>query len=262
MKRWLNILVFIGLSISAFAQIDTHVVDSLQEVLVKQEGREKVKTMMELTWEFYDISFDDCIDWGEKAVKEAHTSGLSDLEAKANYVLGIQYAHHADLDLAKDYLRQSYVLNEALADTANMFEALWSIATYELMLGSIDSAAQVYEQALSFAEQLNDTLSMAHVLSNIALIHYQKNMIQAALDEYYKVKKMASEVGEESLAQLAQSNIASIYLESGKPREAKEAFVSLLPMFEANEDYYLLQNACLNLGSLYTQELIDYDSDM
>ena len=53
MKRWLNILVFIVFSVSAFAQVDTRVVDSLQEVLATQEGREKVKTMLELTWDFY-----------------------------------------------------------------------------------------------------------------------------------------------------------------------------------------------------------------
>lgn len=250
------------LAISAFAQIDTHVVDSLQEAFLVQEGREKVKTMMELTWEFYDISFDDCIDWGEKAIQEANALGYGDLEAKANYVLGIQYAHHADLDLAKEYLNASYRQNEMLADTANMFEALWSIATYELLLGSIDSAALSYEKALHFAEMLNDSLSMAYVINNIATIHYHKNEFQAALDAFYKAKRISADVGMASLAMQAQSNIATICLESGKPHEAKEAFVSLLAWFEANEDYYMLQTICMNLGSLYANDFIDYDSAM
>ena len=69
MKRLLNILVFFCLASTTIAQEDTRIVDSLSSVLVSQEGREKVLTMIELTWEFYDISFDDGIRWGEKAIK-------------------------------------------------------------------------------------------------------------------------------------------------------------------------------------------------
>lgn len=262
MKRWFNILVFIGLSISAFAQIDTHVVDSLQEVLVTQEGREKVKTMLELTWEFYDISFDDCIDWGEKAVKEAYTSGLSDLEAKANYVLGIQYAHHADLDLAKDYLRQSYALNKALADTANMFEALWSMATYELIFGAIDSSNMFYDKALPIAEQRNDKLSCAYIYANKAIISYKKGDFVAALDYNFQSVKISNEIGMKQMEILAKTNIATIYSEIGKPQKARKMFEELLPDLEAEEDYYVLQNICKNIGSLYAHEIINYDSAM
>ena len=64
---------------AAFAQMDTRIVDSLESILPTQEGREKVLTMIELTWEFYDISFDDCIGWGEKALKEAQNQGFADL---------------------------------------------------------------------------------------------------------------------------------------------------------------------------------------
>lgn len=262
MKRWLNILVFFGLSVSAFAQIDTHIVDSLQEAYAAQEGREKVKTMIELTWDFYDISFDDCIDWGEKAIKEANALGLSDLEAKANYVLGIQYAHHADLDLAKDYLRRSYALNEALADTANMFEAIWSIATYELILGSIDSSNMFYDNALTIAEQMNDSLSCAYIFANLAIINYQKNNFTTALDHYFRVVKISNDIGNQPMAIQATGNIATIYTEIGKPLEAKKMLVGIIPELEAEEDYYLLQNTCKNLGSLYTHQMVNYDSAM
>jgi len=262
MKRTLNILVSLILSVSAFAQIDTHIVDSLQDALVTQEGREKVKTMMELTWDFYDLSFDDCIAWGEKAVKEANTLGFTDLEAKANYVLGIQYAHHADLDLAKDYLRRSYAQNEALADTANMFEAIWSIATYELILGNIDSSNMFYDKALYLAEQMNDRLSCLYIYSNLAVINYQKNNFTAALDYYFLVVKIANQIGNKPLAIQASGNIATIYTEIGKPLLAKKMLLEILPELEAEEEYYLLQTAYKSLGSLYTHQMINYDSAM
>lgn len=249
------------LAATGFAQ-ETRVVDSLQNVLATQEGREKVLTMLELTWEFYDLSFDDCIDWGEKALKESNALELNDLEAKANYVLGIQYAHHADLDLAKEYLRKSYELNEALADTANMFEALWSMATYELVLGSIDSSNMFYDRALTIAEWLDDSLSCAYIYSNLAIINYKKNNITTALDHYHKVVKICNAIGYLPLSIQASGNIATIYTEIGKPLEAKKMYLEILPVLEAEEDYYLLQNTCKNLGSLYTHQMVNYDSAM
>ena len=91
MKRLLSILLFCCLAFPVVAQEETRIVDSLLNVLEQQQGRDKLLTMIELTWEFYDVSYDDCIDWGEKAIKEAQEQGFADLEAKANYALGVQY---------------------------------------------------------------------------------------------------------------------------------------------------------------------------
>lgn len=262
MRRWINIFVFVFLATMGVAQ-ETRIVDSLQAVLATQEGREKVLTMIELTWDFYDISFDDCIDWGEKAIKEANALGLKDLEAKANYVLGIQYAHHADLDLAKEYLRKSYSHYEKLSDTANRFESLWSIATYELFLGSMDSAFLAYNEAFQLAKQLNDSVLMANVFSNLAYIHYQQNEFSEALNCYHQVKRyLGDKAPHEQLVLQAESNIATIYSDQGKWNEAYKTFVDLIPKLEANKDYYLLVTAYLNLGIVYENGRVNYDSAM
>ncbi len=263
MHRFLSTIgVFFVLALAVSAQEEMRVVDSLGSVLATQEGREKVLTMIELTWEFYDVSFDDCIRWGEKAIKEANALGYKDLEAKSNYVLGIQYAHHADLDLAKDHLTRSYVLNEALSDTANMFEALWSMATYELLLGRTDSSTMYYNKALLIAERLKDSLLCAQVYSNMAINSYKKGDFATALDYYHYCKKVYKALGMEQMEIQVATNIATIYFEIGKPLEAKRIFESLLPDLEALEDYYILQTIYKNIGSLYAREIINYDSAM
>ena len=57
MKRIYNILILIFLSSFSFAQEETRIIDSLESVMAKQEGREKVETMMELSKAFFDFSF-------------------------------------------------------------------------------------------------------------------------------------------------------------------------------------------------------------
>lgn len=261
MRRLIDILLFVLLAATGFAQ-ETRIVDSLQDVLATQQGREKVMTMLELTWDFYDISFDDCIAWGEKAIKEANELGYNDLEAKANYVVGIQFAHHADLDLAKDHLRQSYHLYEALADTANMFEALWSMARYELMLGSIDTANVLYDNALVLIEKLADSLLMIQVMSNKAIVHYQKGESSKALDNLRKVKRIADETGQEGMATIAESNMATILFETGRPIEARTMLKRLIPRLEADGNHYLLVTTYKTLGQIFDREIVNYDSAM
>ena len=262
MKRLLNILVFCCLSLNAFSQEETRVVDSLLRVLDHQEGREKVLTMIELTWEFYDISYDDCIDWGEKAINEANKLGFTDLYAKTNYVLGIQYAYNGDMDLAKVYLKKAYAQYTALGDTKNTFESLWNIATYEITFGSIDTAYSVYEKALPLVQQLNDTSAYAYVLSNMGLIWYKRGNSNMSLRYYFEAKNLFETIGDDLNVLHLQSNIAAIYLERDRYDEARRIFWSILPRFEALGEYYYVFLACKNLGIIYENTIVNYDSAM
>lgn len=262
MKRLLNILVFLALSLAICAQEDTRIVDSLQNVLPSQSGRDKVLTMIELTWEFHDISYDDCLNWGEKAIQEAHSQGLADLEAKANYVLGIQYAHHAEMDLAKEFLQNAYDQFSALNDQKNVFEALWSIAIYEMTYGNIDTAYHVYEKALPIAEAINDTSACAHVVANIAAIWYKKDEKRKAFDYFREAKRWFEAIDDERSILRMEANMATIQYEQGHPDEARHVYWRIMPRFEAFGDNHFLFLTCKNLGLIYENLLVDYDSAM
>ena len=261
MQRWVVIVLFLVLALMGMGQ-ETRIVDSLQEAYSIQEGRDKVLTMIELTWDFYDISFDDCIEWGEKAINEAHALGFADLEAKANYVLGIQYAYHADMDLARQYLKEAYAQFEVLSDTKNAFESLWQLATYELTLGNIDTAFQAYEKALPMAESMNDTSACAYIVSNMGLIEYKRNLSEKALHLYDQADRMFRSIGDERMSLRMESNMATICYESGQALEARKLFWRVIPKLEQYEDYYSLVGICSNMGMIYGNDVVDYDSAM
>ncbi len=244
------------------AQQETRIVDSLMDALIKQDGREKVLTMIELTWDFYDVSYDDCLDWGEKAIREAQKIGYGDLEAKANYALGIQYAYHGDLDLAKLYLQRSYSQFVALGDTKNAFESLWNMATYELSLGNIDTAYQVYEKAIPLSHQLDDTGAYASIISNMALIWYNRNQLDTAYRTFAEATNLFESIGDDLDAAKTRSSMATIYYEKGRAGEAKDLFKEIIPTLEKHGDNYYLLSVCGMLGKIYENELVDYDSAM
>ena len=275
MKRLLNILVLCCLSLFSYAQEEMRVVDSLLSVVDVQDGRERVKTMMELAWDFYDISFDDGISWGEKAVEDAILQNQDDLVAEANYTLGVLYAQHSDLDLAKQYLYLAYsqyiVIDDSdyiqefgwdFSSTKFAFLSLWNIATYELTLGSIDTAYTVYEKALPLAKMMNDTSAFANIISNMALIWYNRDELDKAYQTYAEAFHLFESIGDTLNAAKTKSSLATIYYDKGRVTEARCLLRELIPVFEKYGDHYYLLTTCGTIGKIYESELVDYDSAM
>ena len=260
MKKLLNILVFLCLSLVAFAQEETRVVDSLESVMSRQEGRERISTMLELSEAFYDLSFDDCIAWGEKAIIEARTNGYADLEADANYALGEHYGYHIDLDLSSVYLKTAYDMHLSMGDEAKAFDDIWRQAYFEHVYGNIDTALCVYEKALILAEQRNDTLGIAKVNSNKAILQYQKQQYQEAENTFKAARKSYDLLNDSLMVVHVDANLASLYMEWGKPAQAKKLFLDVIPKLEAVGDYGWLIMVYKNYGQLFVKDYHNFDS--
>lgn len=260
MKRLFNILVFCCLSLNAFSQEETRVVDSLLRVLGHQEGRDKVLTMIELTWEFYDISYDDCIDWGEKAINEAQNQCFKDLEADAMYALGMQYGYHGDLDLSQEKLREAFRLHEIVGNEARAFEDLWNQARFEQKNGNIDTSFQIYEKVLVYAEKRQDSIAMAQVYTNMAIIQHQKNDFVQAEKNLKKCFDIYNSIPDTVWVLRTETNMAGIYMEWGKYSEAKRLFLDAIPKMEAIGDYGILVSVYKNYGQLFVKQTMDFDS--
>ncbi len=260
MKQLLLILPFVVFSTWAIAQDDMAVIDSLENVLVTQQGTERIETMIQLVSAFYDVSFDDGIEWGEKSVRLAREMNATELEADALYALGVQYGYHNDLDLSQDYLKQSYHLYEQVGNEAKAFEALWSQAYFELILGNMDTAYVVFQNARSMAERLHDSLACAQTCFNMAVIQYQRNNINEAISDFLSSKALYGILNDTASVMNSDLNLATLYGECGKYEEARELFKRLIPWYEANNGYEQLLYAYKNYGLLFERDLINYDS--
>lgn len=260
MKRFINILILVLVVSFAFAQDETRTIDSLESVMAKQEGEEKVRTMLQLVEVFYDVSFDDCVNWGERAILLSRELGSKELEAEAVSELGMQYGYHNDLDLAQYYLKQSFILYEQSGDEKKAFDVLWYAAYFDLVLGNMDTALCLYEKALTVAESQNDVLGMAKVNSNKAIIHYQKQEYPQAEVAFDKAREGFAIVNDTFSVARMDANLANLYMEWGKMNKAKKLFKESLAYFEADENYEMLSLVYKNYGQLYVKYLSDFDS--
>lgn len=260
MRRVFHIAILLWLPLMNFAQEETRVIDSLQSVIERQEGREKVETMIELSRAFFDFSFDDCIDWGEKAISEAKNQGYTDLEANANYVLGSQYGNHADLDLSNVYLKKAYDMHMSIGDETKAFEDIWKQAYFEHVYGNVDTAFVTYEKALVLAEQRRDTLGIAKVNSNIAVLHYLKQEYFEAVNAFEIARRNYCVLGDSIMVIHMDANLASVNMEWGRMAESQRLFQEVIPKLETNEDYEWLLMVYKNYGQFFVKNTFNYDS--
>ena len=260
MKRLFNILFFLFFTSFIFAQEETRVIDSLESVLRTQQGTERIKTMIQMVWAFYDVSFDDGINWGEKARQLAHDSCDVELEAQAIYAMGVQYGYHNDLDLAQDYLKEAYDLFAQVGNETKAFDALWNQAYFELILGNMDTASVAFQKVLTMAERIQDSMAYALAGFNLGVIQYQRNDFEGAIAAFKSSRKYYEAFNDSAAMAMTDVNLATCYGECGRNAEAKALFSSVIPRLEALKEYDDLLNAYKNYGLLFERDHINYDS--
>ena len=260
MKRLINIWFFLCLSLMTFAQEEMWVIDSLESAMAKQEGREKVETMMELSKAFFDFSFDDCINWGEKAIVEAIQFHDEELLAKAYWKIGLHYLYHYELDLAHEQLDKAYKILRNKGDSELLMRVLNFKGGVELFIGDMDSALITLQYNQQVSENLGDELNYADVLNNLAYIHFQQNNIDKAMECFQDARQRYVQ-GNDSLS-IAQcdNNISNIYVQWQQYDEALALLEQAIPVFEQNGDDASLAHAYQNVGTIYSTGLVNLDS--
>lgn len=263
MKRWINILVFLCLSLVAFAQEETRVVDSLLSVLPSQEGREKVESMMELSKAFFDFSFDDCINWGEKAIEEATCFHDEELLAKAYWKIGMRYLDHYEFDLAlENYNKALKLLQNKNDDSDLLMRVLNTKGRVELFMGDIDSAMVTYQKDMEVSENIGNELNYADVINNIAYIYFQQDDLDKAMDCFKDARQRYERVHDTLSMAQCDNNISNIYVQWQQYDEAKALLQKTIPVFEQNEDDVSLAHAYQNLATAYASGFVKFDSAM
>ena len=260
MKRFLSIVSFLLLVLATYGQEEMRVVDSLESAMAQQEGRERVKTMMELSKAFFDFSFDDCVDWGEKAIEESRRLGLTDLEGDATSFLGEFYGEHADNDLAQKYLRKARIIHLSVGKEKEAINDLWLQAYYEQVIGNIDTAYAIYEEVMENADRNKDSLLTAKALSNMAIIQYQLQNFDQAEVSFLKSRDIYVPLKDSFMIAKIDANLACLYMEWGNTSKARKLFLDVIPRIKAIGDYGLLITAYKNYGQLFVKDYYNFDS--
>lgn len=255
-----HIILMVLFASTAFAQSEMQTIDSLKQAIASQKGREKVETMIELSWVLAGVSFDEGIEVGDQAAKTAFALKYPELEAKSYYRNGYLHLYHNDLDLSKGYLHKSLDLYKQLNDKVFLFEVYWCLALGDLRMGNLDSAAFYYDKALDMAEATGDKVAKQDVINNLGAVYYEQGDWDEATKCYEEGYRLAKEENDTLLLTRNEMNLAVIYSEIGEWQNAKSIFSRTIPILTKSHDYYFLAAAYKDVGLIYEKYYINYDS--
>lgn len=260
MKRLINILVFVLLTSFSFAQEEMQVIDSLQNVMAKQEGVKRVETMAELAQSMFSVSFDDCISIGETAVAEAEKLGDDDLLSWTHWMLGTSFMNHYDFDLALEHFDKAIELLEGKEESEWLMYALDYKGRVELMMGDLDEALLTYLWDLEVSQHLGDEPNCADITNNLAYIYFHQDDLEKALEHYYVARRKYECLADTLSVAQCDNNISNIYMQWQQFDKAKSILQEIIPVFQHFDDESSLSHAYQNLGTVYATGIVNYDS--
>lgn len=253
----ISLLLFIRFG---FAQEETRVVDSLQAVMNHQEGRQRIETMLELSRAFFDFSYDDCIAWGEEAVRSSVQFGDNELIAKAYWKMGLRYLNHYDFDLAENQFLNALKFLEGQEDSELLMDVLNYKGRVELFLGEISQALDTYQKALAVSQHLDDAMNCADVTNNLAYIYFHQDDLEKALAHFNLARQQYERLGDTLSAAQCDNNVSNIFVQRQQFDKAKSILQRAIPVFRCFDDESSLAHAYQNLGTVYAIGLVNFDS--
>lgn len=257
--RNLYVVILVMLSFWAKAQTDFHAIDSLEDAAKRQEGEEKIRTLLSLSKEMRTLSFDDGVAVLEEAKEEAQRIGNKSLISRTNLDLAEAYIDNYDFDLAEPCLRRT--LASCGSDDEDLVcGACTKIGYIHLKTGNLDTAAYYYEKSLKVAQSSGDKSAYANAVHNLAVISRDKGNREAAMKGFEEAVEIYYEINDSLSAARNLSDIALLYLADNQYEESYNRLSVLMPFFEKKGEYNDLARSYSNLGLISLSTVADADT--
>lgn len=210
MKK-LGLICFFLLLISlAFSQNKN--IDSLQVSLEQAEGKDKIKTLLELCWEYRFVNADTARKFGLRALELAKQERAEDLETEALHYLGVTHEAQGNYKEALTYELQALSLGKKIGDSLKIANTLNNLGIINDEMGDYPKALAYYFEARKIYESLQEKSKVAMVLTNIGIVlkaqKEYKNVVANYREALVIYQRLGNKFGEAS----CHANLGSVYL--------------------------------------------------
>lgn len=209
MKQFASFFVVFALFQVAWAQNNN--IDSLKKVLPATKGPDRIKTMLELCWEYRFINADTARQYGMTALEMAQDAEDETLEVEALSNIGVTYEAQGDYVEALGYA----------------------------------------QRALALRLKLGDDLKTANTLNNIGIIHDERGEAKEALDHYFQARRIYEKAGDKEKIAMTSSNIGIVFKGQKDFKQAAAYYRNALGIYQELGKKFGVAACYANLGSAY-----------
>lgn len=187
-------------------------IDSLKKVLPTQKGADKIKTTIELCWEYRFVNADTARQYGMTALQMAQDAGNENLEVEALHNIGVTYEAQSEYPDALAYERRALELRKKLGDDQKTANTLNNIGIIHDELGDAKQALDYYFEARRIYEKFGDKSKIAMVSSNIGIVLKSQKDFKNAASNYRQALDIYKEIDNKFGVAACYANLGSVYL--------------------------------------------------
>jgi signal transduction histidine kinase len=290
--RFLITCLLVAYSFSTLAQ--SNAIDSLQSALLSASGKDKIKILIDLCWEYRFSDADSARAYGLEALGLARKEELKDLEGDALHNIGITLEAQGDYPGALKYELPALEIRKTIGNDLKTANTLNNLGIIYDEMGDSKKALENYFEARKIYERIGDKSKIAMVISNIGIVLKAQREYQKVIGYYHEALQLYKELKNEFGIAACHANLGSVYYftqsydsalyyallstdefrkqnvmqflpttlssaaqaysKLGKTKEAKASLLEALKLNEEFDNKFDLSEVLLNLASVYRVE--------
>ena len=228
MKLLLSCILFLSAGI-LFSQTQQQL-DSLEKLIPKKQGKEKVQLLNDLTFYYFRSDAKKAIAFGSKSLKLAKTLGDETILANTYNDYSMPFLTTGDFQKSVDLNYKALEIRIRLKDTTGMISSYAKLGNGYYELGQFKKAQQSYNKAIYFAKILGDDNTLLQIYQNSANVLEAGGFIKEALQMQLDVHEIAVRT-DNKLVQLSNyGNLGSCYQKLNQFDKAREMYLKAIPI--------------------------------
>ncbi len=237
--------------LTAPAQKNKPVLDSLERLIATQKDSFLIKTYNELTWEYRTVDRDKAIAYGNKALALSRQTGFLKGVAQSYNDLGILYFDKENYDTAIQLYKQAIVIRQQLNDEPGIAKLYNKIGIVYQKQGILDQSLEYQLKALALFEKFGDDIGISYSLNNIGILQQNLGRYDEAIAYQKRSIMIKEKIGDKYGLAGSFVNIANIYLIRKEYARSESYYQQAIDIARTIGDKEYLANALNNFGNQY-----------
>jgi signal transduction histidine kinase len=207
--------------------------DSLEKLIPKKQGAEKIRLLNDLTFYYYQSNPKKAIAFGATSLKLAKLTNDPVLLANTYNDYSIPFLTTGDFNQALTLNQKALSIRLHLKDTVGMIASYSKIGNAYYELTNYDKAQFAYNKAIDLAKKIKQEGVLLQLYQNTANVLEQSGYVEEALKMQLDVNKIALKTKDSKLLLTNYGNIGSCYTKLNNYSKAREMYSKALALLDS-----------------------------
>lgn len=231
----------------SFAQTQKQL-DSLERLIPKKTGKDKVLLLNDLTFYYYQSNTEKAIKFGEQSLGLAKKMDDRQLLANTYNDFSMPFITNGKYQKAIELNLKALEIRKKIKDSVGIISSYMKLGTAYFELARYAESQDFYNKAITYSKALNSEVNLLKAYQNSANVLELNGSIEQALVIHKDIQVLAKKLGENGILIISLGNTGSIYRKLKMYAESRKAYKEAERLIKKSGDQEQLALVYQGLG--------------